>query len=56
MYKGYVIISHNEEKTYSQFRPITEWCWNQIGWGVITLTPPENIGIRSATYSQLQRL
>lgn len=56
MYNRYVIISHNEDKTYSQFRPITEWCWNQIGWNVITLTPPDNIGIRSATYSQLQRL
>lgn len=56
MYNRYVIISHNEDKTYSHFRPITEWCWNQIGWSVITMTPPENIGIRSATYSQLQRL
>lgn len=54
--KGYIVLSHDDNKTYSQFRPITEWCWQQIGWQPITLVPPQNIGIRSASYAQMMRL
>lgn len=56
MYNKFIILSHDDNPMYSFFRPITEWCWRKIGWEPITLTPPKHIGIRSATYSQLQRL